>query len=270
MKKIFFSIIILAASTALIVHSLGSNPHDFPETICFDCHEASTDGTYNKITDNITLLCNQCHGDTFNNAYIHPVDIAPSSSITIPVDMPLSSSGNITCNTCHDVHSPYETPLGDRSYFLRRLETGKAFCDTCHGDVVSPTEDHQAALGEAHFLSSYIEIIPGDEIDPMSKNCLTCHDGTYATTVTINAGIWTHSEDAMTSHPIGIDYEEARLKAGRKTDLRPIGQVDPRMLFFNGRVGCGTCHNPYTDEMKYLVKDDYRSQLCFSCHALDG
>ena len=29
----------MAASTALIVHSLDSNPHDFSDTICFDCHD---------------------------------------------------------------------------------------------------------------------------------------------------------------------------------------------------------------------------------------
>ena len=73
----------------------------------------------------------------------------------------------------------------------------------------------------------------------------------------------------MSSHPIGIDYEEARTRAGRKTDLRPMDQVDQRILFFDGKVGCGTCHNPYGELMSHLVMENSRSRLCFACHMID-
>lgn len=107
-------------------------------------------------------------------------------------------------------------------------------------------------MAEAHFQSKYISMGYGQELDPTSKNCITCHDGTYASSVSINAGTWQHSGGMGTSrldnskHPIGIDYEVSRKKYGRKTDLRPINLVDKRLHLFDGKLGCGTCHNPYS------------------------
>ena len=68
---------------------------------------------------------------------------------------------------------------------------------------------------------------------------------------------------------LGIDYEMARLRGGRKTDLRPINEVDRRINFFDGQIGCGSCHNPYLQGHNQLVMSNRRSALCFACHMLD-
>ena len=273
MKTTRFTIFFVVVLTAIVVYSLEPNPHEFSEAECSTCHEDDSSGLELDINDRITLICNRCHSDLFDEGYMHPIDIRPQM-VVIPNDMPLSSQGNITCNTCHYVHAPYTNPLGGRSYFLRRYETGKSFCDVCHENRRPLEGKHPNALGEAHFLSKYIATDPSQKIDPMSKNCISCHDGSYATSVTINAGIWAHSassiEDMMGTHPIGVDYEMARVKFGRKTDLRPINKVDKRLVFFEGKIGCGTCHNPYTNERKYLNMEDRRSQLCYECHKMDG
>jgi predicted CXXCH cytochrome family protein len=99
---------------------------------------------------------------------------------------------------------------------------------------------------------------------------VSCHDGTFASSVTIRAGAWKHGRDFLRhdqgSHPVGIDYEAARLKRGSKTDLLPLSQVDRRIRFFKGMVGCGSCHDPYSTIPKKLVMSDRRSRLCYSCH----
>ncbi len=265
-KSVLALIFAVAVLLSLIVFSLENQPHAFKE--CSSCHLAAepSGATAREMTGPVSLLCAVCHEKTLAEGYMHPVDIKPAGVI-IPDDMPLSRAGEIMCATCHDVHSDFFTPYGAPTHFLRRQEAGKAFCRLCHRDIAT---GHTASLGEAHFRSGYIVTDPSGEIDAMSFNCLSCHDGVYAKSVTIGAGVWKHSKDLMRydggSHPIGVDYERARLKQGRKMDLISIYEVDRRIRFFNGKVGCGSCHDPYSRLPKKLVMSDEHSKLCFSCH----
>ena len=268
MKKKQIKILLILLGIAVIAYCNNKSPHEFSETDCFLCHQGDiTAGELKGGGEDLTFLCSQCHKDLFAEGYMHPVDIQPGE-IVIPSDMPLSPSGKLTCNSCHDVHADYLTPLGGRSYFLRRYAVGKVFCDTCHSSSIG----HAPFLAEAHLDSKYTETDPALEIDPISKICISCHDGNYATSVVVNSGSWNHQSgfpESMSSHPIGADYEELRMSSGRKTDLRPMSLVDPRILFFDGKVGCGSCHNPYASEIMHLVKKDRESELCFSCHMID-
>ncbi len=271
MKK--YLIVILLILSAIGVFCREKNPHDFKKSACILCHTGNSTDIPGRLREYITDLCEKCHQDLIGDSYMHPVDIRVTD-IDIPADFPLSADGMITCNTCHDVHSPYELPDGTRSAYLRRPLRGKAFCDSCHKETSTSAPGHRTMLGEAHFRSKYIMIDPSQEIDPMSKNCISCHDGFFATSVSIKAGIWQHSTfspgQQMANHPIGVDYEAARLKHGRKTDLKPITMVDRRIQFFDGKVGCGSCHNPFSRRHKNLVMNNQGSKLCLTCHIITG
>lgn len=276
MKKIaIFSMIFLGA-LSLFAYCLEKIPHDFQESECDFCHQGSPQSPSSLFQDSPTLACLRCHGDLMKSGYMHPVDILPGQ-VAIPNDFPLSPSGLITCTTCHAVHSPYLDSVGEHSSFLRQPERGRAFCALCHSDSnLDGSDSHQQVLGEAHFQSKYISSGFGQELDKTSKNCISCHDGEYGPSVSISSGVWQHSSNYTDgtknlgrTHPIGMDYEEARMKVGRKTDLRPMSQLDPRLYLYDGKVGCGTCHNPYSQLEDDLVMSDERSALCFACHLLD-
>src|SRR5208283_1912976 len=231
-----------------LVYSMAKDPHLFQKSECVNCHSVDASGKVAKQTTSpVTMICKKCHEDVFSKGYLHPVNVRPSRAI-VPKDMPLSSSGEITCATCHNMHGPRLTPVGAKSNYLRRFESGKQFCDTCHRQT-SGTESHQAALGEAHLNAKYMVTDPSQKLDPISKNCISCHDGSFSTSV-MAAGTWQHGNDFIRfdkgEHPIGVDYEQARTRPGSKSDLKPIGAVDRRLRFFNGKIGCGTCHNPYS------------------------
>jgi predicted CXXCH cytochrome family protein len=261
----FFIVVLLV----IVVFSVENQPHAFRE--CSSCHvsENPAGAIARRMTAPITMLCGRCHEDVFSEGYMHPVDVRPTL-VTVPADMPLSLSGEITCGTCHDIHSDYFTPYGAPTHFLRRQEQEKAFCMICHKNLEALSRGHEASLGEAHFRSQYIVLDAAQDIDPMSKNCISCHDGTYASSATIKAGAWTHQRSFISndrgSHPIGMNYEAARTSRGRKTDLKPMSAVDRRIRFFNGKVGCGSCHDPYSAIRKRLVMSDENSKLCYSCH----
>jgi predicted CXXCH cytochrome family protein len=264
-----------AAGIALVVvYCMETEPHKFPQDKCPTCHVTDRAGNVmgKQLTASVTSLCEKCHAKILKDGYMHPLNVRPQK-VKIPADFPLSRSGEFVCTTCHDIHSPYFTPYGAPSRYLRRLEAGKKFCEICHAGV-SAKAGHAGAVGEAHFQSKYIQTTSSQTIDPMSKNCISCHDGSFASSVSISAGAWTHRKELMShdagSHPIGVDYEGARAKKGRWTPLRPIVMVDKRIRFFDGKVGCGSCHDPYSTIEKRLVMSDERSRLCFACHLIGG
>ncbi|MCB2183402.1 MAG: hypothetical protein KQH63_15315 [Desulfobulbaceae bacterium] len=274
MKKIFFFSLLFVAFLWLIVFCLEKNPHDFNENQCVICHQGDPSSTLSLGQSSPTLACNNCHAAILESGFMHPYDVRPDK-VVIPMDMPLSPNGLIVCTTCHDVHAGNMDPLSEKTYFLRRQLRGREFCLICHSQSgLSGTMGHEFALGEAHFQSEYISSSYGQEIDETSKNCISCHDGSYASSVSISTGVWQHSSDYIgdgmgRKHPIGIDYEQARLRYGRKTDLRPVEQVDQRIQFFEGKIGCGSCHDPYSHLDNDLVMANQHSALCFACHMLD-
>ena len=259
----------------LVVITFGKrlDPHAF--TRCDICHQvdASSMIMEHQMTAAITLLCENCHVAVLSDGYMHPVDVRPRSVI-IPRDMRLSSAGDLTCATCHDVHSEYETAYGASSFFLRRGESGKAFCRICHAEASPRSSGHQMTLGEAHFRSRYIALSASQEIDALSKNCITCHDGSFSSSASFMSGVWIHRNGLIRndrgSHPIGVNYEAARLARGRTSDLRPLSAVDRRIRFFSGKIGCGSCHDPYSGIEKGLVMSDHESRLCIACHMMEG
>jgi predicted CXXCH cytochrome family protein len=268
-RKSAFVIFLLAAGIAFVVVCMEMEPHKFPQDKCRTCHAIDGSGKIvgKQLTGPVSFLCEKCHAKIFKNSYMHPVNVRPRS-VRIPADFPLSRSGEIVCSTCHDIHSPYFTPYGAPSHYLRRYEVGRKFCEACHPGSIKA--GHAGTIGEAHFQSKYVQTSSSQAIDPLSMNCISCHDGSYASSVSVNAGAWTHQKELMPhdagSHPIGVDYENARTAKGRRTPLRPIGMVDRRIQFFDGKVGCGSCHDPYSTIEKRLVMSDDRSKLCFSCH----
>jgi len=106
------------------------------------------------------------------------------------------------------------------------------------------------------------------EIDPLSRECIACHDGTEAPEVQVtlrNAPTdrGSHVDSFTRDHPIGMIYQNyVALNHGYK----PILPQDGNMLFVNGAVGCLSCHDPLNPEPGHLVKSDRKSELCTTCH----
>jgi len=104
-------------------------------------------------------------------------------------------------------------------------------------------------------------------IDPISLECVNCHDGTLARGVTFYVkntgeqkalGIATLSA----SHPIGTDY----IKYSCNKGFTYWRSLPAEMVLMNGQIGCASCHNLLGNKELYLVVDMTGSGLCFSCH----
>ncbi len=123
-----------------------------------------------------------------------------------------------------------------------------------------------------------------------SMLCLSCHDGassansivnitgTTATSATKHKSVRVAGNLSLDSygdfddHPVSIEYIP-----GGKSNLRPINE--PLIgewnganiiadLLRNGKVECGSCHDPHYEDPKgiFLRNKNENSEMCLSCH----
>lgn len=237
--------------------------HDFTGK-CLDCHLTMPDkgdkGMRLIFAKEISFLCGKCHNE--GEGPSHPVDV--KASLNIPSVFPLDRKGNITCVTCHSVHKK-ENP--GRRYLLKIEKTGEPFCRTCHSEIIEGLAMHKGTVESAHISRRYVIEDKNDIIDELSAKCLNCHDASLAKDAlveNIGRGDYLHGQDIGLSHPIGVDYYEARAKY-QGAYVAPE-DLKPEIKLFNGKVGCGSCHNPYSKRHFQLVMSNEVSKLCFACH----
>lgn len=103
--------------------------------------------------------------------------------------------------------------------------------------------------------------------DPITMECVNCHDGTQASAVDYKflktelmgtASLVT----LQASHPIGMDYRVYNCTLGFN---QGVG-LPAEMVLMNGQVGCASCHNLLGTNRLYLAVDMESSNLCFTCH----
>lgn len=251
-------ILLLAGITVGI--ALNRNPHDFIGQ-CDICHlVAPQSGQKGIFIQDIDYLCMECHRVSKSNS--HPSEIAPS--MKMPSGFSLDWQGRITCTTCHD---PHVEDLSSNPAMLRGQVGGKEFCIQCHQDYFTAPEKHLAASGTAHTKSW----TPPDKealnqiLDAASLECLACHEGSVATAVSYQLG----GMESLTfqgrslSHPVGVDYASA---ASANRQLRSLNDLSPQISLYEGKVGCTSCHNPFSSETDMLVFNNRGSALCLECH----
>jgi hypothetical protein len=250
---------------------------------CHTCHEPATESAgegpspVGKLFVEINQACTQggCH--TFDKALSHPLGGRPLG--TIPQDLPLDRRGHLTCLTCHDEvgrMKGWNDLSGDkfgRSNFLRR-EAGMEFCASCHTKMTGSVEQrsHWLFTTQAHLTSTktreFQKTIYADalqNIDRETRTCLSCHDNITAairSKSSLESGNSSGSQSA--DHPIGMVYENVH--RGNLRGFRAKEAINPRVRFFNGRMGCGSCHSLYNRNPKYLVDTYDRGVLCKNCH----
>ncbi len=256
MKVLLFLLaVVVLAATAYIAHTVSESPHAFSEDECQKCHIDASENP-KAMRTSITTMCQSCHRKLTKNSS-HPVDTLPEL-VKVPADLPLSN-GRITCNTCHNIHENRFSSFGSKTYFLRRPVVGRDFCLSCHQTKRS-LDSHIEMVSTAHLGSRYTVTDQTRPLDPMSMECISCHDGNIGRAASFNfgEGVWSHDSG---SHPIGVNYRESRM---RKGGLQPVSMLDRKLRLFSGRIGCGTCHDMYSKLPKKLATSN--ATLCTSCH----
>lgn len=243
--------------TGGVAYAASDNPHDFNDSECQRCH-LDLAGHTKAMRASISHLCEGCHKN-ISRKPSHPVNRFPRA-VRVPEDLPLHN-GKITCNTCHNFHGSRFSSFGEKTYFLRRPAMGAEFCSSCH-NTKRFAGSHASLLTIAHRGSRYAVADDTKPLDQLSLECLSCHDGSTGKSIPCRLiqGVCNRGTGA---HPVGLVYKESRLRNRR---LVPVSMLDRRLKLFDGKVGCGTCHDMYSKLPKKLTKSNAGSGLCRSCH----
>jgi predicted CXXCH cytochrome family protein len=272
--------IFLSANTASAQNREREVPLHHFQLSCDSCHQQSSESLVrpeaepNNLKDSVNRLCAspECHD--FDPVLSHPLGVAVESGV--PATMPLDSNSRVTCLTCHSNSQTSDSSnyadLGlDRS--LRR-PSGMQFCAECHLKMGGSRsqQSHWQFSARAHLGSAETQTQQMQEFEPLthqidteSRACLSCHDDITVTIPSHNETIGRKRArwKRMSDHPIGMNYEHVAARQIRRYIL-PL--ADHRLRLFSGKVGCGSCHSPYSPLDKNLIMRNQKSALCRQCH----
>lgn len=260
----------------------GIELHHF-DLACNTCHITSetnpdnnqlTFGPVNATDINSGCASMNCH--EYDRVMNHPVGVFAAGPI--PSSMPLSGS-TITCLTCHLETGSADTAANLDSGTPSRIHVPQEadFCGSCHYRLGGGQKEraHWRASTFAHLQW----ITPGvnttekqgrssGRVDDESRMCMSCHQNV---TVSIPAPNETRAQKkarwAKTSdHSIGMDYRQTALSSGAGKEYKYPLFENGHIRFFDGKVGCGSCHSPYSKLKNNLVMSNHHDRLCLQCH----
>lgn len=257
--------IALPVLTKIVARQLGNSPHDGQGT-CADCHVNDPEKAANEhekviLVKDIDAVCKDCH--KVDEGLSHPSNIPATGKFA--EELPLDWAGRITCATCHYMHRGGHADA--TGYMIRTEKVGRAFCEQCHNDLSDRAQGkHGATMDKSHIGGARWKKDDGTLFDEVSLQCLGCHDGTVArsssTEVAGFGATWQHSQIGP-SHPIGVEYPQSGVGARQ---YRSVAMLDRRIRLFDGKLGCCSCHEPYSRQNHGLVMSNERSALCLECH----
>lgn len=209
-------------------------------------------GRHYQIADNSAdQVCLDCHASrNVSNAAggSHPVGVPIPADAThkAPALLPLgSATGNVLCQTCHEVHF---SPSNDGS--LARLTDRRALCTDCHtlADTTTPARHLNPTLSALWPGGQYGTTFPAITNAALRGACENCHQPHG----------WPVATAPSTAYPkLLVDHEEnlcftchdtnGPAATNVQTDftkLRHHPVLDSEQAAGRG-VECSSCHNPH-------------------------
>lgn len=244
-----------ALGFAALLYAMVSNPGQHPlDEACAGCHMAdveTTTGNASMLIASQEQLCGQCHANALKMS--HPSGLTPPLSYIFPADYPRDWKGDLTCSTCHEVHS-------DLPGKLRGTLAGRDMCLACHGQAFF---DAMRDGGESVMLSGHLGIADSQNwqtLDSYSVQCMECHSNRGDVQVDPNSVVRHGSQN----HPVGRNYAEAELSGS----YTPAAELPKTIQLPNGMVSCVSCHETFTKDHGKVITSGITKSLCFECHDL--
>ena len=237
------------------VRAVDPQPHNENCAACHLAGDKADKKNAHQLLRSQEQLCGQCHKDALRLS--HATGFTPTRAL--PADYPVDWKGDVTCSTCHEIHS-------EKIGLMRGEKRGKEFCLSCHTPAFF---EAMLDAGTSIINGGHIDASANKElmmVDSFSLQCISCHSGQTdgGPPVAIDeSGLVRHADGAV-NHPIGRDYD----KSSRFGGYRNKSTLSDVIFLPDGKVGCISCHQGYTQVHGKLVISNRASGLCFECHDL--
>ena len=142
-------------------------------------------------------------------------------------------------------------------------------CANCHGDVAAHAKAVQAGEGVGPIIS-FKTMKPAD----VNTKCLSCHD--KARQANWHGGVHDRRGLACTTcHSVhSFKSEHAQLKTVKAMDtcfschpsVRAQAMRTSHHPMREGKMDCGSCHDPHDSTTPRMVKGQTINELCYTCH----
>ncbi len=256
--RLFFLILPILLAGLLLLEKVTAISYPAHNSNCAVCHLAGSNtvaANAHQLLSSQEQICGACHEDALRLS--HATGFTPDR--ILPSEYPVDWKGDVTCSTCHDIHSA-------RPGLLRGDKRGRDLCMSCHDSsfFAAMPDSGASIISNGHLDARSNKELVG--VDAFSIQCLGCHSANAdgGPVVGIDPqGLVRHADGAM-NHPIGINYETAARYGGYRSRM----QLSKAIMLPDGRVGCVSCHQGYTQEHGKLVIASQGSGLCFECHDL--
>ncbi len=174
--------------------------------------------------------------------------------------------------------TPHNLSANRESAAEANILTDYSLCRSCHvpnkATAVEPLWYRKGSIS-TFDLNKEIELSDSHvhPLDPGSRNCLSCHDGSMART-------FPHRGEQK--HPqVNLTAPEAQAPANYNMHLfnfppsgREISRPDessPLIMTSQNQVGCITCHDPHNNEKgQFLRVSNEKSEICLECHHMQN
>ncbi len=243
---------------------------DIERVECLDCHSPhGAVGDMLLAGDDAAMGgCQRCHEGvgTEHLDRSHPVgeslEDASAAAALRTRGVFLGQGDQVTCLTCHDIHSS-----GEKSWLTRKLENHER-CVLCHEpqaqlttgghDLRDGPQGHVATACMAchnlhEALGPALQRQSGTQDDP--TGCMACHRRGGEAKVAINP---------KRGHPLFEDNPAP-------SELPSVSPRGSMALGASGAMGCLTCHDPHADtrggkNRAMLRLEGKASTACLACH----
>lgn len=191
-------------------------------------------------------------------------DPAPAAATPAAAHDPAVMGFDINdCQTCHDA-----------SVFTNYLHTqhGRKLarqCAECHGDVAAHARSEMAGEGPGAIVS-----MKRLNAEQKNETCLRCHD--KARQANWHGGVHERRGLACTSchsvHFFKSQTGQLRTASASENCYSCHQQVRSQMMRTShhpvreGKMDCGSCHDPHSSASKGMLKAESVNDLCYSCH----
>lgn len=171
---------------------------------------------------------------------------------------------------CFDAPSPAASKKGECEYFaefrenpkirksfLAHFNYAKSLPLMLYGDYKRQND---------HLYKPYVVKGKTFELDKMTINCLECHYEML--TIERKGGVDILDKNfhsTLGKHAIGLNYHELVLQ-----DPKTYHKPDPdktNIVFVGGKLGCVSCHSPFSTLPFHLNALEKDNALCKECHS---